>query len=345
MVVAPKTNSGITAVIDNYLKGGLEKYKDIVFFPSTLECYGFKKITVFLSQLMKAVVFIIRFHPNIMHIHVSSHGSFYRKSIYILLSRILGKKVIIHIHPTHFIDFIDKASVLKRYYIKINLKIAHLIITLTQQVKEQLRKRFVLNCGIKVLKNPIFLSDYEYFGFQGRDRNMLLYLGWIIPKKGVFDLVRAAPLIKEKIDDFRLVICGNKETDKLKRMVEENGFSDYVEVRDWVRSKTKKALLAETAALILPSYTEGIPNVILEAMASGAPLLCTPVGGVSSLLKDKENCLFFEPGDIEDMAEKSVRLLKDIKIQEEIRQNNKELVKEFRAESISRNQLRIYERI
>jgi glycosyltransferase involved in cell wall biosynthesis len=344
VIVAPKTNSGITAVVENFLSGGLNKYKNIRFHPSSYESGGFKKVVIFLGQYIKAVVLFFNFRPDLIHIHVSSDGSFYRKSFYVILAKIFKKRIIIHIHPTHFLDFIEKASRLKQKYILKTLGYANVIITLTDHVKNQLRDKHGLDSFYEVLPNPINLSDYSCSGINGRENNMLLYLGWIIKKKGIYDLISAAPLIKKKMEDFQLIVCGNKETSKLRRLVEENHLSDYIHVHEWVGREEKKELLKKTTALILPSYTEGIPNVILEAMACGVPILCTPVGGNVSILKGNQNCIFFNPGDVGDMAEKVISLLESEDLRNQMSQRNLEAVKEYDAKVLADKLVIFYNR-
>ena len=196
-----------------------------------------------------------------------------------------------------------------------------------------------------MVRVPICLNDYEFHGAENREKSTVLYLGWIIRNKGVYDLLLAAPSIKEKIRDFRLIYCGNKETNKLRKMVLNNGLSAYIEVNDWLNSEGKKSLLEKATALILPTYTEGIPNVILEAMASGVPVITTPVGGIPSVLTDKINCLYFKPGDITDMIEKITCLLGNKEMQGNIIQNNIKLVKKYDARLISREIEEIYDKL
>ena len=63
--------------------------------------------------------------------------------------------------------------------------------------------------------------------------------------------------------------------------------------------------------LVLPTYTEGVPNVILEAMASRLPVLTTPVGGIPSVATDEVNCVMVKPGDVAGLGAGICRLLRD----------------------------------
>lgn len=344
IIIAPKTNGGITKVVENLLKGGLAN-NNLIFHPSTFESFGFKKIYLFIWQLIKSIILFISFKPDLIHIHVSSHGSFYRKSFYVILSKIFRKKLIIHIHPTHFIDFINNSGKIKKLFIIQILNKADLIITLTNQMKYQLKDIYKFKCNMEVVCNSIYLNDYKFHDIKNRDKNTILYLGSIIEKKGVYDLLLAAPLIKEKINDFRLIYCGNKETEKLRKMVVNSGLSEYIQVKDWVDSEEKRSLIEKATLLILPSYTEGIPNVILEAMASGIPIITTPVGGIPSLLKNNINCIYFSPGNIKQMVEKITYLLNHKEIQERNIKKNIELVKKYDARLILNNLQKNYDKI
>jgi len=104
-------------------------------------------------------------------------------------------------------------------------------------------------------------------------------------------------------------------------------------------------LFEKATALILASYTEGIPNAILEAMASGIPIITTPVRGIFLLLRDNINCIYFKPGNIKEIVEKIVYLLKHPEVQEKIIRNNIRLVKQYDAETITNDLLKIYENI
>jgi len=342
IIIAPFARNGITAVIKNLIKSGITENSNIIFHPSTFESYGFRKIYLFVSQFIKFIEIFFRFKPDLIHVHTSTYGSFYRKSVYIVFSKIFKKKIIIHIHPTHFLEFVKHSKCFKKFFILEVLRMASLIITLTDRMRIESRKLIGEKQSFYVLNNPLYLDDYMFNSIKFREKNTLLYLGWIIKNKGVYDLLKAYPYIKRNVKNLHLIYCGNKETEKLRKIVKEKNLSNFITVREWVEFKEKKKLLMKTNALILPSYTEGIPNVLLEAMASGLPILTTPVGGIPTFLEDKKNCLYFSPGNIKEMAKKIVRLLKDTNLQKDIAQNNLEQIKKFDAKLVTNKLLDIY---
>ena len=97
-------------------------------------------------------------------------------------------------------------------------------------------------------------------------------------------------------DKIELHIGGGGEVEKLKEMISKYDLEDFVYYEGFVSGKKKETLLNECDAYILPSYTEGLPVSILEAMSYGKPILSTPVGGIPEVVK--ENGILFQPGDL-----------------------------------------------
>ena len=144
---------------------------------------------VFLKTKKRPARAGLNFKQDLIHIHVSSHGSFYRKGFYVILSKIFRKKLIIHIHPTHFIDFINNSGKIRKLFIIQILNKADLIITLTNQMKYQLKDIYRFKCNMEVVCNPIYLNDYQFHDTKNRDKSTVLYLGWVIRNKGVLKVM------------------------------------------------------------------------------------------------------------------------------------------------------------
>ena len=92
---------------------------------------------------------------------------------------------------------------------------------------------------------------------------------------------------------------------------EELGIADHVELLGWVRGEDKERLLATAVLYVLPSYNEGLPVSVLEAMAAGLPILTTPVGGIPEAVTDGVEGFLVEPGDVRTLADRLERLLAD----------------------------------
>ncbi|NLF50720.1 MAG: glycosyltransferase family 4 protein, partial [Leptolinea sp.] len=116
-------------------------------------------------------------------------------------------------------------------------------------------------------------------------------------------------IVNEQNKDVKLKFFGTKEIEKLKSYVSSKGLNHVIEVNGWADDEEKIKALYESTCLILPSYTEGLPNVVLEAMATRTPVIATHVGGLKEILVPWVNAIIVEPGNPRDISEKITHLL------------------------------------
>jgi len=102
---------------------------------------------------------------------------------------------------------------------------------------------------------------------------------------------------------------------------------EVVQIVDWTPHKNLIDILNTLKLLVLPSYTEGLPNVILEAMACGTPVLATPVGAIPDIIKDGETGFIMEDNSPECIAKNIVRALNHPDL-EKIAENGRRLVEQ-----------------
>ena len=125
----------------------------------------------------------------------------------------------------------------------------------------------------------------------------LLFVGNLSERKGVTDLLRAFATPTIQAHDIHLTMAGGGPVDAYRTMAADLGIADRVTFTGWVGQEDARALMVDSNALILPSYDEGLPLVILEALASRTPVICTPVGSIPEVLEDHLTALFVAPGD------------------------------------------------
>ena len=108
------------------------------------------------------------------------------------------------------------------------------------------------------------------------------------------------------------VFGGTKEVDRLRQLIlGETARCANAQVVGWVEGEERLRLLRTSRVLVLPSYSEGVPNVILEAMAARVPVIVTPVGGVPSVVQDGITGVYVQPGDVAGISAAICRLLRD----------------------------------
>ena len=136
----------------------------------------------------------------------------------------------------------------------------------------------------------------------------MLYLGQYYESKGVYELVDAMEILLKTRKDIEVDFYGTKEMERFRRYVEEKGLCEKVRINGWIDDDKKLEALSRSTMLILPSHTEGTPNVILEAMATKTPVVSTWVGGLREILKGGENAIIAEVGNPLDLSQKLFEL-------------------------------------
>lgn len=188
------------------------------------------------------------------------------------------------------------------------------VVFLSQRAMDQLRP-FFQDARMSVIPNPVDLEVYEPRSRPPAKGNYrILFMGWIIKEKGVYDIVEVMPEVIARFPQAEFLFAGNKEVERLKRMIEDRQLAQHAKVLGWVDGKEKLELLHTSRILLLPSYTEGVPNVLLEAMASGLPAITCPVGGIPSVFIEGENGYFVSPGNTKDLAARIMHLLENDEI-------------------------------
>ena len=137
-------------------------------------------------------------------------------------------------------------------------------------------------------------------------------MGYIGQRKGAFDLIKAfASLPEKEQNDSILIMAGDGEVEAAKDLVASHNLSDRIIFPGWIGTEERDSLLSEVNIFVLPSYNEGMPLSMLEAMAWELPVVVTPAGGIGEVVTDGENGLIVEPGNIEQLKDAIKSLIAD----------------------------------
>jgi glycosyltransferase involved in cell wall biosynthesis len=130
-----------------------------------------------------------------------------------------------------------------------------------------------------------------------------LFLGRLGQRKGVYDLLQAADALvnRQHQKDFMFYLAGDGEVEQVKQVVQEKRLENNVQVLGWIGEEEKLEWLKKADIMVLPSYNEGLPMSILEAMAAGKIIISGRVGGIPDLVTDGENGFLITPGDVESL--------------------------------------------
>ena len=168
--------------------------------------------------------------------------------------------------------------------------------------------------------------------FDERD-NLVGYIGRLSEEKGVLNFVKAIPEILTEKGDLEFLIGGDGQLrDEIEKYLADKNLNK-VKLVGWIPHDELPDYLNELKLVVLPSYTEGLPNIMLEAMACGTPVLATPVGAISDVIKDGETGFIIERNSPECIAKNVIRALEYPNF-DEIVDNARELVeREFTYEA------------
>lgn len=164
-----------------------------------------------------------------------------------------------------------------------------------------------------VIKNWIDCTSYLKLNITEKNENCnVLFLGCIEPHKGIYDLVNAVSEWQNGMQNIQFIICGKgSQFNKVQQYIEELGLSYLFDFRGWVSGNEKEVILQKTDIFVLPSYAEGMPNSLIEAMAAGKAVISTHVGGIPELVIDEKMGRLIEPGDISALGQDIVELSRD----------------------------------
>jgi glycosyltransferase involved in cell wall biosynthesis len=327
---------GVRSVVRGYLDGGLFQRYPCVYVASHRAGSTWVKITTALKAWLRVAVLLRRLDAPLVHVQTASRGSFWRKFVVCLLARAAGRPYIVHLHGGGFTRFYqDESGSLGRRLIRSTLAHAALVIALSEEWRQQLL-RICPTAKIEVLHNAVVIPDIHAprpqesepvpAGDSLASRSVggpmgqptLLFLGHLLRDKGVYDLVRAFALIAPKFPRARLVLGGVGDIEAVRQLAAQLEIPRRVSCPGWLDAERKAAAFASSVVFLLPSYAEGMPMALLEAMSWGLPVIATPVGGIPQLVEHEVSGLLIAPGDIKDCAAQMERLLTDPSLRERL---------------------------
>ena len=258
--------------------------------------YQIGKFTGFISA-------VLRKRPDVVHVKASWGGVNFAQSIgYCMLARLMGRRVLVQLHGGSFDTWYREAGWTSKTFIRIGLASATEVVVLSEYWRGMVRE-LVPNRPIHVVPNGVELDNVVRPRSRGGELRILT-IGSIGQRKGHFDIARAAARVKDLPVTF--VLAGPHETSdseqSLNRLIGSLDVASSLDFIGPVGSEEKWECLAEADIYLLPSHGENMPNAILEAMATGLPIICSRVGALPEMLVDGVGALFVDAGDDEAIA-------------------------------------------
>lgn len=285
---------GISSVVQYWS----EYFEDLQYYPTFKEGSKIEKVLIFAFSVIRIIFRLLFDHGiKIVHVHTAAGTDFKRSALIIAIAKFFKKRVILHSHASQFKVFYDDADGEHKEFIINTLKKVDLLIALSSSWEQ-----WFISLGIDPNKITILhnITDYPVISQKGKKISKplrLLFLGEIGERKGVFDIIKAMATHKEDIEGkVELRIGGNKREEELKQAIVNSKLEKFIIFEGFVSGKKKIELLNWADVFILPSFNEGLPISILEAMSYGMPIISTPIGGIPEVVDDT-NGILVTPGD------------------------------------------------
>lgn len=262
-----------------------------------------RRILVFGQAVVLLLWKLLKKDIDLAHIHLAERGSVLRKAILTLIAVVFGKPVLLHAHGSEFRPFYEGLPEWAQQLVARIFRQCSYFIVLSESWQEFYRSSLNLRPErVVVLPNAIEIPP-AVPQRQGSDIVKFLFLGRMGDRKGTFDLIRAfAQLSPEQRKRAHLTLAGDGEVERARSLVESLDLKTQVTILDWVDAEKRNSLLATVDVFVLPSYNEGLPMALLEAMSWGLPAIATPVGGIPEVIIPSQNGLLVEPGNIEQLS-------------------------------------------
>jgi glycosyltransferase involved in cell wall biosynthesis len=222
--------------------------------------------------------------------------------------------VIYQIHGGKLPQEFGKANILFRIFLKWILGLTKVLVVLSDREFKAYRK-FYLHQKIELIPNAIDLAPYstadkKNFNCQ---KLKLVYLGALTESKGILETIEAMANLKANgnLTGIKYIIAGSgKIAQQLRQQVNRLGLQDLIELSEPIFGENKINFWLSAHLFIFPSYDEGLPYTLLESIASGTPVIATPVGGIPDVIQDGVHGILVKPRDSAGIALAVLRLIK-----------------------------------
>lgn len=347
MIVGPSitgTKGGMATVINDML--ALNNRSDFEFehLVSHSEVGAAGKIRMTVSTFLRI---LSRRNYDLIHMHVASDASFYRKSLFVWAAKMRRKPVVIHVHGADFDTFYNKSSPFMKEFISRTFAACNKVLVLSSYWKHFFDTH-IHKGNTEVLHNGVYVSVFKDCQTVPYNISNFLYLGRLGQRKGVYDLLKAIDNLvnNEELKYLQFYLAGDGDIEQVKQIVQQKGLAGNVQLLGWINEAQKLEWLKRADTMLLPSYNEGLPMAILESMAAGKIIISSKVGGIPDVVKENENGFLIEPGDVERLTYYIRYVSQHPEEMTNIAANNKRTIEaDYNLEKINRRLLQIYEEI
>ncbi len=296
-------HGGISAVVNNLCDAGLDKEVRLTYVATMVEGAKIKKLC---RAALAYIEFLFRLPgADLVHVHMASDSSYVRKSLFIRTAHFFRKKILIHQHGGDVQNYYASLSDKKQAKFRSVLSMGDAFVVLAKPLADFFAT-LIDPAKIIIVPNGVPVPPPAEKNYGTRK---LLFLGRICREKGIAELLAAVRTLHEKYPDMTLYLGGVSEDKDLMPEIQKS--SDFVKYLGWLDAEAKARRLADCDIFVLPSYFEGQPVSLIEAMAASCAVAATRTGGIPQMVADGETGLLFAAKDEASLTETLEKLLAD----------------------------------
>lgn len=297
-------HGGISGVVNMFFDAGIDKEIELKYIGTMKEGSKLYKLLVAFGAYLRFLWVLKKY--DIVHVNVASDSSFIRKIPFIKTAYRKQKKIIIHQHGGNFESWYGDLSDGLKWRVKAVCDMADVMLVLAPGFKDFFGT-ITDKDKIQVFPNAIPVPD-NCVDKDYSNHNML-FLGRICKTKGMTELFECVPALIKKYPDMKLYLGGIWEDSDYEKKAAK--YPDNVEYIGWISGKEKEEYLKKCSVFVLPTYFEGLPVSVLEAMAAGCIVVTTRVGGIPLIIDSDKEGILIEPQNVKALEQALLSVLGD----------------------------------
>jgi glycosyltransferase involved in cell wall biosynthesis len=255
--------------------------------------------------------------PALLHLNSAERGSTFRKLTVSALASALRLPTVVHLHAADYERFLATLPAAGRRCVKWMFRRSSRVVVLG----EAWRRSVVTSLQVpadRVVVIPNGVKRQTGASRCASEPWRILFLGRLEQRKGVKELISALADPRMRALPWHATLAGDGDAAPYKAQAEALAIGNRISFPGWLSGDDVGRLLTDATILTLPSYAEGLPMAVIESLATGVPVVTTPVGSLADFLVDGSSVLFVPPGDVAALSAALFRLMTDSELRRRI---------------------------
>lgn len=345
LMITTAARGGMRSVVDAYVRDGLVARQSVRILFSHDEGGLMRRLGFAFYAASYCAVLLLRRRVTALHLHVSMYGSFWRKTLFSLIARPFGVPTIMHLHGSEFHLFFARQPAYLRRCIVAQLESCAAVIVLSERWRAFV-SGIAPRARVEVIPNYVSIPAERTHVPADSAKCTFFFSGQIGARKGIFDLLPALKLVRATNATVQLRVAGDGDLQRAIALTQELNIANAVTFLGWLPPEQVSWELANADAFALPSYNEGLPMSLLEAMAATLPVISTPVGGIPEVVEHGVNGLITDAGNVQSLADNMKTLVDDAELRAKLGRAARETIQSrYSAEAVLPRLERLYQQL